>query len=308
MTLRLLEPDSLPPPEASEPEEESPYLRRRKVVGVRRARRTRRFRLTALALGVLLPVGLAGYGLAIFAFNSNAFVLSSPQDVTVEGNRFVRPEEVLGALGLEFGNEHGGGANVFRLSLEALRHEVEGLPWVERAELTRILPHRLRVHITEREPVAFASISGQIFLVDRDGVILEKPEGASFEFPVVYGLENAGSSPARREPAAMGGRRARLRLFHDFMQELGDEAPRAGWTISEVYLADPEDLRSLLVSGKRTVQVHFGEGDFLGRFRNFLRLLPELERTDWKVDSVDLRYRNQIIVDPAPGNGGASPP
>jgi cell division septal protein FtsQ len=91
------------------------------------------------------------------------------------------------------------------------------------------------------------------------------------------------------------------------MRQLGEEAPRAGWIISEVYLADPEDLKALLISGQQTVQVHFGQKDFLARFRNFLAMLPEIQKSNDKLDSVDLRYRNQIVVDPMTSGPQAKP-
>jgi cell division septal protein FtsQ len=68
--------------------------------------------------------------------------------------------------------------------------------------------------------------------------------------------------------------------------------------ISEVYLTDAEDLKALLVNGQQTVQVHFGQKDFLQRFRNFLALLPEIQKSNDKLDAVDLRYHGQVVVDP----------
>jgi cell division septal protein FtsQ len=68
--------------------------------------------------------------------------------------------------------------------------------------------------------------------------------------------------------------------------------------ISEVYLTDAEDLVALLINGQQTLQVHFGQKDFLPRFRIFLALLPEIQKSSDKLNSVDLRYRNQIVVDP----------
>ena len=120
----------------------------------------------------------------------------------------------------------------------------------------------------------------------------------SFDFPVLYGLEAIHS---------IDDRRARIDLYREFMRQLGDEAPRAGWMISEVYLADAEDLKALLINGQQTVQVHFGQKDFLPRFRSFLALLPEIQKSNDKIDSVDLRYRNQIVVDPMT-SGPASKP
>jgi len=288
--MEMVEEENLPVAEGLDAPEESPYLRRQKSVPVRRGRISRRLRLALFVIAVLVPVGLAGYGLAIFALTSSYFVLTSPEDIVVTGNHVVAREEVLGALGIPLTRNPQRGTNIFRMSLDLRRRGVETLPWVRSASVTRILPHGLLVNITERVPVAYANVGGRVSLIDEDGMFLEKPDNGAFDFPVLYGLENLPS---------LDERRARLALFMEFMRQLGTEAPRAGWVISEVYLADPEDLKALLIHGQQTVQVHFGQKDFLQRFRNLLALLPEIQKTNDKLDSVDLRYRNQIIVDPA---------
>jgi cell division septal protein FtsQ len=251
-------------------------------------------------IAVLVPVGFAGYGLATFALTSPVFVLTSPDDVAVMGNNYVSREEVLGALGLPLTGKLKLGTNVFRIPLESVRRGVEALPWVHTASVTRVLPHSLLVHVAERTPVAYANVDGRVSLVDADGMLLEKPDNGVFDFPVIYGLANLSS---------IDDRRARISLYLEFTRQLGVEAPRAGWMISEVYLSDVEDLKALLVSGQQTVQVHFGQKDFLQRFRSFLTLLPEIQKSNDKLDSVDLRYRNEIVVDPAPSapaTGGAA--
>jgi len=287
--MELADQDVLPMPDELDPQEESPYLRRQKSVPIRRSRISRRVRVVLFVVAVLLPVGLAGYGLATFALTSPFFVLTSPDDIVVTGNNFVSRGEVLGALGLPLTGNLKRGTNVFRMSLDVRRRGVETLPWVRAATVTRVLPHGLLVHITERIPVAYANVGGRVSLADEDGMLLEKPDNGVFDFPVLYGLEKI---------ASIDDRRARVGLYLDFTRQLAVEAPRAGWMVSEVYLTDPEDLKALLINGQQTVQVHFGQKDFLPRFRNFLTLLPEIRKSDDKLDSVDLRYRNQIIVDP----------
>src|ERR1039458_8152269 len=99
--MEMVEQDALLMPGALDPEEDSPYLRRKKSVPIRRSRVSRRTRVALFVIAVLLPVGLAGYGLAMFALNSPFFVLTSPEDIVVTGNHFVSRGEVLGALGLK---------------------------------------------------------------------------------------------------------------------------------------------------------------------------------------------------------------
>ena len=293
------EPDDLPKPEELDTPEESPYLRRRLPSPVRRRRMPWRWRVLLWVVAVVAPIGLVAYGVVRFALNSPHFVLTSPDDVAVTGNHYVSREEVIGALGIPLTGDARGGANVIRLSLEARRHEVETLPWVRSASVTRVLPHGLLIHITERVAVAYASFGGRVSLVDEDGMILEKPEGGAFDFPVLTGLENLASA---------GERRARLVLYLEFMRQLGVEAPRAGWMISEIDLSDAEDMDALLISGQQSVKVHFGEKEFLPRFRSFLSLLPELRQADPPVDSVDLRYRNQVVFAPKRAAPDPEPP
>lgn len=290
-SMEVSEPDVPPLLDEFEPEEESPYLRRQKAVPVRRRRFSRRVVWTVFALAVLLPVGMAGFFLAEFALTSPLFMLKSADNIVLEGNRYVSREEVLGVLGLPLTGNRGTGTNVFRLSLDTQRRLVETLPWVRTAAVARILPHGLLVHVTERTPVAFATTGGRVSLVDEEGTLLEKPENGVFDFPVISGLEKS---------SGVDERRARLALYQEFMRQLGEEVPRAGWMISEVDLSDSEDLKALLIRERQTIQVHFGHQSFLGRFRSFLTLLPELQRSNPNVDSVDLQYRNQIVVNPRP--------
>ncbi len=283
------EDDNIPLPGDLNAEEESPYLRRQKAVSVRRGRISRRLRWILASLAVLIPVGLTGYGLAVFALSSSCFVLRSADDVVVAGNRFVTREEVLNALALPLGTKPGAGINVLRMPLEEKRQRVETIPWVQSAALTRAFPHRLVVQVSERTPVAFVNRDGRVGLVDAEGVVLDKPENAAFDFPVLTGLEAAQGPDDRR---------VRLGLYSEFMAHLGEEALHSGWMISEVNLHDADDLQALLVQGRETIQVHFGHQDFLERFHSFLALLPELRKNNSKLDSVDLRYRNQIVVNP----------
>jgi cell division septal protein FtsQ len=282
-------------PEGLDVEEESPYLRRQKAVTVRRHRLSWGWRWVVFFTTVVAPVGITSYFLTTFALSSRRFELHSADDIQVTGNQFVSREEVASALGLPVQAGSGPGAKVFRLSLAAQRKQVEAIAWVQSAALTRVLPNRLLVRVIERTPVAFANVGGHVSLVDSEGVLLDKPESAFFDFPVITGLD---------PNASVDERRARIALYQDFMRQLSEEISHSGWIVSEADLADGDDLKALLVQGRETLQVHFGHENFLPRFHTFLALLPELRKSNAPLDSVDLRYRNQVVVNPqgrAPG-------
>lgn len=296
--------DNIPLPGELEEEEESPFRRRQRAVPVRRGRfaRVRRIlRWSALALLVLLPVGYSGYRLAVWGLTSPRFMLASGDDIVLEGNRYVSRGEVLNVLGFPSSGKLARGVNIFRVSLDEKRKQLEALPWVKSARLTRAYPNHLSVSLVERSPIAFVNIEGRMKLVDGEGVLLDKPEKGSFDFPVLAGL-SAGAEE----------RVARLGLFQQFSQEIVSDAAASGWLVSEVDLADTDDLRAVLVQGRDTILVHFGHTSFRERFQNFLTLLPEVRKNNSKIDSIDLRYRNQIVVNPQAtetrDGGGPSPP
>lgn len=286
-----MEDEATPLPGDLDAEDESPYLRRQKAVAVRRRRFSVRTRGIVFGFTALLAVGVVGYSLVSFALHSPSFVLASADDILVDGNRYVARQEIVRALGFPVTGSAAAPVNMFRLSLAEKRKQVESIPWVRSASLARAYPHRLAVRVVERVPVAFANVAGRLKMVDDDGFFLEKPERAEFDFPVLTGLERAAGLPERKQ---------RLALYQAFVELVAEEAQKSGWMTSEVNLSDADDLRALMVQGSETIELHLGDRDFAERFRSFMTLLPEVRKTKARIASVDLRYQNQIVVNPQP--------
>jgi len=271
---------------SNEAELEPVYRRRQKAVMVSRRHSPALRRFLAWAVKSMLVVLCLTGALLLggwYAAHSSRFELAGADAVIVTGNHFVSESEVAAAMGA------GAQPNLFRLSLEEARRQVEAIPWVRSANLRRVYPDRLQVDVIERQPIAFVNLGGGVKLVDAEGVTLEKPPGAVFDFPVLTGIDSSMS---------VADRRARLALFEQFAQELKLRVNGAGWVVSEADLSDLADLKALLVEGRQTILVHFGDQDFGQRFDTFLALLPQVERASPSVDSVDLRYRGQVVVSP----------
>ncbi len=103
--------------------------------------------------------------------------------------------------------------------------EIEELPWVEEASVQRILPNRMRVFITERTPIAFFRNGTELTLIDAHGVLLDRPEGEDFHFPIVTGLSE---SLPREE------RERRMQTYQEFMKDVdlvkpGSSDQSANW-------------------------------------------------------------------------------
>ena len=276
-------------------EGEGGYNRGRKRAGLRLTFRgglpeTMVGRIIAGVTGLAILGGATAGALATrrVMLRDQRFVIAGPAAIETVGNQHLQRTELLHALGADVGR------NVFRLSLEAQRAELERIPWVERATVMRILPDRLRASVVERTPVAFVREKGQIGLVDNNGVLLDLRQGGgeSYSFPVVTGVL-AKDAPSERA--------ARMKIFSEFMAALDATGEHVSAKLSEVDLSNPEDVKALIPDSGAEVLVHFGDSEYLDRYRKYEAHLGEWRQQYPKLASVDMRYDRQAVLEMQPG-------
>ncbi len=275
-------------------EEEPRYLRRQKPVEIKRRKFGKKawkgyFRVAFL---VVLLAACAGaiFALGEFLLTSPAMALASPSQVNLSGNRFVARASVLEIFAPDRGR------NVLRVPLATRRAEIEALPWVENATVRRALPNRIEVEIVERTPIAFVRDGSDLFLADKQGVILDRPLEADFRFPVVTGITAA----MPREDRAR-----RMQLMSDFMAQIREIRSDAGDSVSEIDLSDANDVQATFAGLQGAdaavpgaLLVHFGNGDFHDKFQVLLNNIAQWEQAAGRVASVDLRFEKEVVVNP----------
>src|SRR6201999_2488859 len=116
------------------------------------------------------------------------------------------------------------------------KHQLEEIPWVESADVMRLLPNQLRVTIQERTPVAFVQLGPKIALIDANGVVMDLPANGAkrYSFPVILGM-------AEQEP--LSTRAPRMKTFMELTRELDADGTRSSQDLSEVDLGDPDDVK-----------------------------------------------------------------
>ncbi len=263
-----------------EPDQEPQYLRRQKRVEVRKrldGRKFARLRIPLAVFCVLLVLGSAAWGVSRFALSGPGFRL---REATLEitGAKYVARSQVADRFQNDLGK------STFAIPLEERRASIEQIPWIERADVARLWPDRIRVVLHERTPVAFVRSPQGMLLTDASGQFLDRPVQASFSFPVVDGIQE-------KDPIEQRGRR--MGLFSRLMQELDREGNRYSLDLSEVDVSDPEDARATVVDSG--LLLHLGSSDFLARYKTYLAHAQEWRR-DPKVRSIDLRYGTQVVV------------
>src|ERR1700738_504203 len=167
-------------------EDEPRYLRRQKPVEIRRkkfAGRSASFYRRVFVFGVIGIALITAAALAgDFLYHSPQVALLKPDQVELSGNRVVSRDAVLQQFAPDRGH------SVLSIPLDARRSALEELSWVESASVQRILPNRIRVEITERTPIAFLRNGSELALIDPHGVILDRPRGENYQFPIITGL------------------------------------------------------------------------------------------------------------------------
>jgi len=242
------------------------------------------------AFVVLGAITAAILGVRSMLLHDDRFVVATSSEIQIAGNEHLTRAQILSVFGSDLER------NIFKVPLTERRADLERLPWVAHATVMRLLPNRIRVAVTERVPVAFVRQGTQIGLVDAEGVLLDMPEQSAgdphYSFPVLTGL-SAGDP--------LSTRAARMEVYRKFMLDLDIEGVKNSQLLSEVDVSNPEDVKALIPSGSTDILVHFGDEDFLTRYKLFEQNLPVWKAQYPKLASVDTRYEHQMVLEMTPG-------
>ena len=147
----------------------------------------------------------------------------------------------------------------------------------------------LKVEIHERTPVAFARVGPRISLIDAGGTLMELPHNHKYSFPVILGM-NPGEPLSTRAP--------RMKAYDELVQDLDAGGAHYSQDLSEVDLSDLENLKVRVNDPAGDVQVELGSSDYLKRYRTYVSHVQEWRQQFQRLESVNLRYDNQVIVNP----------
>jgi cell division protein FtsQ len=237
----------------------------------------------------LLAWGTVGAALAYGVYRTSAIAAQAHvlvvDRIIVRGNERLSDGEVLGVLsGLR-------GESLMWTDLAVWRRRLMASPWVRDAALRRSLPSTVEVVVSERQPIGIGRVSGEMYLVDERGVIIDQygPQYADLDLPIVDGLS---ASPA--DTGSMTDE-ARAELAARLIAALKGNAQIAR-RLSQVDVTDLHNA-SVILSGDHAV-IQLGEDHFLPRLQSYLDLAAALRERVADIDSVDLRFDDRIYVTP----------
>ena len=251
------------------------YIRNLKNKEVRKNRFKRtlsqqifRFFLMAVLVGELAYLGYLGFqifkGSSLFALNN----------VVITGTKHTRFEEIK-KLVLATNN------NVITADLTQIKLRLEAHPWIQSAVLWRELPGTIRVHITERYPIALV-LSGNLYLVDHSGRIIhvfdQDPQYAGL--PVITGITDVSNE-------------AQVRAALAYVEILRAD-PAVLRQISEIHYYDKYSTIVYLKGYPFGLLV--SQDGILPMIRKLIHYADFLKANFANQKVIDLRYEDQIIL------------
>ncbi len=192
------------------------------------------------------------------------------------------------------------GKNIFSVDLAKSRKALDLLPQVERVDLRRVLPSRIDVRISERQPIAWVApsadtelgVDGKAFLVDTRGYVMRtrKVLPEHLALPVLIGVVMEDVAPGQKLPTAEAFSAVELiKLSADDLR----------W---QPRVVDVSKGYCLLVTDQRKAKVTFGFENIEGQLSRLRQIIDYVEPTQREFQSVNLMLERSvpIVFAPAP--------
>ncbi len=246
-----------------------------------------------LITGIVLMIGafVVWRQVENFLINDPRFRIAEPEeyagqspDLIVEGTHYASASQIRHVFAEDFGR------SLYLVPIQKRRRQLLEIDWVADATVSKIWPKTIKVHITERVPVAFVHLRpnprdgmSRFALIDRDGYILRPRIAARFTLPVITGI---------REDESLADRRARVRRVLGMLKEIGPLAAQ----ISEINIADPNNLIVEEHVENSVLTLILGDENYADRLQNFLANYSEIKTKRPDATTIDLRVDGVITA------------
>lgn len=205
--------------------------------------------------------------------------------------------------------------NLLALDLARVERDLKLVPAIESVIVERVLPSVLRIHVTEREPIAQVAIAdpragaaSNSFTLDANGYFMFPIEASQRAIPVVSSNDHLPlltGIPARDIRPGRQAESAQVRGALLFIQAF-QRSSMAG-------VVDPKQIAvgtpgSLVVTTAQGNEVTFGLHDFAGQLRRWRLVHDHAQRFGKHLLALDLAVANNSPLQWADLNSVAPPP
>jgi len=181
------------------------------------------------------------------------------------------------------------GANILSLDLDEISHRLSSHPWIAAAVISREIPDRIRIQITERKPLALVK-GRHFYLMDQEGLCFTSVIPSEHAgLPIITGLDSETFDQGSKLP----------RELTVLVEELYRESTiRLPWRlISEIRWNNKNaGLSIFMVQGG--IQIDLGSGNYGPKLVKLERVLRYLEEQGLhnQLKGIDLSRGDRVFV------------
>lgn len=253
--------------------------------------------------------------------------------IDVQTDGVLTPDAIMAAAQLEKGT------NIFKIDLDGARSRLSTIPEVDKVEVTRQLPDRVAIDITERKPVAWIALahlngasreevvsSGKSLLIDANGIILppKKPLAQHSHLPIIRGYTGPTILGQKADGEEIWSALDLLHAHQDMMVDAeansanGKDDPefREAVRRADRYQIEEVDLSkqfALVVTDQNGSHTTLGLEDMNKQLKKMESILEAAEQRGQKIQTMNLLVENNTPVTfqpaptPPPSEGVAAP-
>ncbi len=219
-----------------------------------------------LLIAVLLAASVLGGKMFLKQFRVKKIVIT--------GNYHLGRDDVLNTMEVKKDD------SLVKLHFGDVEKRLKQNRWIKKVAVRKQYPHTLEVKIDEAVPKALLSRKNKLYLLDRDGSILERIKGETLPFlPVIKDIHpdnRKGLSEALKFVAALTG-------GSDFVERESIEIGLESYGLTAHI--DGEFIK-------------VGYGSYSEKLARWRELEPEIRRRGVPIKYVDLRFKDSVIVKP----------
>ncbi len=264
--------------------------------------RAARVRLLALSVGVVfttvfglyLAWRIGEWTLNRFVYENQSFAI---RHIEVQSDGVIAVDQLRRWAGVKVND------NLLALDLARVKRDLELVPLIQSASVERILPHTLKLRISEREPVAqinaprprtAGGIDWTTFQIDSEGYVMlpletqqraSAPNAAVEQFPLLSGINATELQPGRR--IELPPVQAALQLIVAFQ-----ESPMADYV--DLKKIDVSASEVLLVTTGQGSEITFGLSELDRQLRRWREIFDLGQKVGRAIATLDLAVTNNI--------------
>lgn len=226
------------------------------------------FKRGFFTLLIVALIAAAGLGLKVFADQLRV------EKIIVSGNYHLDQDDILKSMAVHKGE------SLLGLHFEEVDARLKKNPWIRKVALRKQYPDTLEIKIVESEPKALFSSDEQLYLINEEGNILEKIEGATIPFlPVIKNIERKNIKDLAEALKLVEALNVKKDFISNESVEIGLESYGLTVTIDGDF-------------------IKVGYGSYREKFERWLELEPEIRKRGVPIKYVDLRFKDSVIIKP----------